>query len=68
MTPAVLASLIKCDISVLIRNHVEVIYQNIQGMTLDELNAANKTAQRYIDLAAEIYSIFEKDVFDNADK
>jgi len=68
MTPAVLASLIKCDISVLIRNHVEVIYQNIQGMTLDELNAANKTAQRYIDLAAEIYSIFEKDVSDNADK
>ena len=68
MTPAVLASLIKCDISVLIRNHVEIIYQNIQGMTLDELNAANKTAQRYIDLAAEIYSIFEKDVSDNADK
>jgi len=68
MTPALLASLIKCDISVLIRNHVEVIYQNIQGMTLDELNAANKTAQRYIDLAAEIYSIFEKDVSDNADK
>jgi len=68
MTPAVLASLIKCDISVLIRNHVEVIYQNIQGMTLDELNAANKTAQRYIDLATEIYSIFEKDVSDNADK
>ena len=68
MTPAVLASLIKCDISVLIRNHVEIIYQNIQGMTLDELNAANKTAQRYLDLATEIYSIIEKEVSDNADK
>ena len=68
MTPAVLASLIKCDISVLIRNHVEIVYNNIQGMTLDELNAANKTAQRYLDLATELYSIIEKVVSDNADK